>query len=77
MILSGGGDDKAFLWNANNGEIVYELSGHTDSVSDVGFSFDGKYVATASYDSTVKVFETSTGKFLKTLDGPGDSIDVS
>lgn len=57
--------------------LAVPCTGHKDTVSDIDFNCDGKLVATASYDATVKIWESQTGKLLQTLEGPGDSIDVS
>lgn len=52
------------------------ITGHTDSITCAGFNFDGKMIATGSYDSKVNVWETWTGKLVKTLEGPNDGIEV-
>src|SRR5262245_13509908 len=55
LVVTGGGDDRAFLWDLETGEQKAELKGHSDSIVQAGFSFDGKLVATAGLDSVVKV----------------------
>ncbi|CAM9701218.1 unnamed protein product, partial [Chrysoparadoxa australica] len=75
QILSGGGDDKAFLWSLrSNGDIgnVHELVGHSDSVSSVGFSADGTLCATGGYDGKVLLWGTADGLLKHTLEGPED-----
>ncbi|MHC5771055.1 MAG: AAA-like domain-containing protein [Nostoc sp.] len=55
-------------------QILYEvqernrLEGHTGDVLNVSFSHDGKKIATASRDRTVKLW-TTDGQLLKTLEG--------
>lgn len=51
-------------------EIVATLKGHTEAVYSVSFSQDGKYLATGSFDNTIKLWETATGKEVKTFGGP-------
>jgi WD40 repeat protein len=50
-------------------KIVATLKGHAEPVYAVDFSPDGKYLVTASFDNTLKLWETATGKELKTLGG--------
>jgi len=40
---------------------------HKDYVASVTFSPDGKYIATASYDNTVKVWELTSSKLIATM----------
>lgn len=50
------------------------LTGHEDGVSAVAFSFDGKMLASGSYDKTIKLWDTQTGTLRKTLDRIGWEI---
>ena len=50
--------------------------GHTDTVVSVGFSFDGKYVATGSMDSTVMIWNAANGEHVLKLEGPAEGIEV-
>ena len=49
---------------------VTTLKGHTEAVYAVAFSPDGGYVATGSFDKTLKLWDAATGKEVKTLGGP-------
>jgi WD40 repeat protein len=51
------------------------LTGHTDSVIDGGFSSDGKYVATASMDATVRVYNVADGALKHSLEGPAKELE--
>ena len=44
-------------------------TGHSSSVFSVAFSPDGKTLASGSLDFTVKLWDVSTGKELRTLEG--------
>ncbi len=47
--------------SASTGEEVFTLYGHTAQVYWVSFPPDGKRLATASRDGTVKVWDTTKG----------------
>ena len=47
---------------------------HKDVILDMAFSPDGKTLATASYDTTIKLWDTANGKELRTLKEHSDSV---
>eukprot|EP00128_Syssomonas_multiformis_P018394 Colp12_sorted_trinity150504_noHs@2560 len=69
---TGGGDDKGYIFKTSDGSPLFELKGHTDSVSAISFNHDGKYLATGGMDGTVLVWEVATGKKVCTLEGPDE-----
>jgi len=81
IILTGGQDDTAIIWGVEETsagvKIVerYRLTGHTDSVSHVAFSHDGKFAATASYDGTVRIWTPENGTLLHALEGPSKEVE--
>ncbi|MDW7973025.1 MAG: caspase family protein [Thermodesulfovibrio sp.] len=54
-------------------EIFLQL-GHSKDVTSVFFSPDGKYIASGSRDKTVKLWEVSSGKNIRTFIGHSDYI---
>ena len=50
------------------------LKGHSDSVMSVAFSPDGRRIASASRDQTVKVWDAGSGQETLTLKGHSDSV---
>src|SRR5262245_35145971 len=55
------------------GRLLRTFQGHSEGVHQVAFSPDGKRLASASDDATVRVWELNTGKQLHTLGGHGKS----
>jgi WD40 repeat protein len=43
------------LWDLT-GKLIQEFKGHQNSVSSVRFNPDGKYIATASWDKTARLW---------------------
>ncbi|KOS44725.1 hypothetical protein ACN38_g4304 [Penicillium nordicum] len=62
------GDDA---WDAH----VQTLEGHSRRVVSVTFSPDGRLLASASWDGTIKLWETATGALQQTLEGHSGSIE--
>jgi WD40 repeat protein/serine/threonine protein kinase len=72
QLVSGhsGGDKIVRVWDvAGANEPHMLLRGHSGSVNSVAFSTDGKRIASASADWTVKVWDAATGQVLRTLAG--------
>jgi len=47
---------------------LHTLSGHNRPVSTVAFSPDGKHLASSSDEGTVKIWESATGRLVRTLE---------
>ncbi|KAG5716196.1 hypothetical protein E4T56_gene10766 [Termitomyces sp. T112] len=62
-------DDKVFC-----GAQLQEINGHTNQVTSVAFSPDGKSIVSGSFDQSVRVWEASSGAQLKKLNGHTDQV---
>ena len=58
---------------SQNPELVLPI-GHTGKINSAFYSPDGKYIATASEDKTVKIWEIKSGKLLYDLTGHTDNV---
>jgi WD40 repeat protein/serine/threonine protein kinase len=56
-------------WNRLAGSDLLTLLGHSDGVTSVSFSPDGKRIVSGSADATVKIWDAETGQHVLTLSG--------
>ncbi|KAJ3006951.1 hypothetical protein HKX48_009380 [Thoreauomyces humboldtii] len=70
LVLTGGGDDRGYLWRTDTGEVVHQLSRHEDSIVAVAFNVDGSLAATGGMDGKVHVSSSVTGESVVVLEGP-------
>jgi angio-associated migratory cell protein len=81
-VLSGGGDDKAFLHSVGsaNQEVKSVALSHpySDTVSSVALNLafvddkTPKYAATGCFDGSIVIYNAESGQLLQTLEGPSD-----
>ncbi|KAJ2991042.1 hypothetical protein NUW58_g2668 [Xylaria curta] len=69
-LVSASDDCTVFLWDpeSQGSKPVTRLMGHTKQINFVAFSPDGRLIATASFDNSIKIFDRE-GKFLASLRG--------
>jgi eukaryotic-like serine/threonine-protein kinase len=83
LVATPAGDSTqptVYIWEVDLDTNTYKkpplhiLKGHAHYVWNVTFSPDGKYLASGSWDSTVKIWDVNTGKELATLRGHAGTI---
>ena len=67
LIASAGDDHTIRLWDAETGQCLSALSGHTSWVRAIAFSRSGRLLASCSDDCTIKIWNAASGFCLTTL----------
>jgi ribosome assembly protein 4 len=63
MLVSGSDDFTMFLWNPGESKKpVARMTGHQQLINEVLFSPDGRIIASASFDKSIKLWHGKTGQ---------------
>ena len=49
-------DKVVKIWDVDHGELIRTLEGHSEGISDVAWSHDGEFLASASDDKTIYIW---------------------
>ncbi len=66
-IAAGGQGRSVRVWNATNGDLVWQAEGHTDRINSLAFDPRGRWLVSASDDHAVRVWDVADGKAIATL----------
>jgi WD40 repeat protein len=75
-LVTASSNHDAVVWRVRDGYPLETLSGHLAVVSDVAFSFDGRWIVTAG-PTTAGLWKASDGKLLLFLHGSGAQLRAS
>lgn len=70
LLVSGSDDFTLMLWDPSSGKKpITRMTGHQQPINYVIFSPDGRFIASASFDKSVKLWNGLTGKFITSFRG--------
>lgn len=69
LAACGGQDDMAYIWDIASGDLVLECTGHKDSVTQVKFSHDDKYLVTGDMSGILQVWDVIEKKLIWCYEG--------
>ncbi|KTW27836.1 uncharacterized protein T551_02803 [Pneumocystis jirovecii RU7] len=74
-LITGSDDFTMYYWNPEEStKPVKRLTGHQNLVNHVSFSPDGQWIASASFDNSVKIWNGLTGEFITSFRGHVASV---
>ena len=59
-VLYSGNDKVVKIWSPYTGELIRNLNGHTKGLSDIAWSSDSVYLASASDDQTIRIWDVDS-----------------
>lgn len=74
FFLSASWDKTIKILDANNGDEIKTLSGHTFWINMISISSDGNYLASSSMDKTIKIWNLDKGNEIQNISCPSFCI---
>jgi WD40 repeat protein len=71
LIVSASGDSTLRVWDAQSGETLRTLEGHSNWVNGCAFSPDGRLIVSASSNGTLRVWDAQSGECKATFYADG------
>ena len=74
LLGTAGGDPsrsgELMIWDVAKQTLIRNIKdAHSDTILGLDFSRDGRFIASAASDKFVKIFEVSTGRFVRSFEG--------
>ena len=73
--MSASWDKTLKVWDLETGRVLRTLKGHSNTVSCMAVTANGKGLVSGSWDKTLKVWDLETGSPLRTLEGHSASVN--
>lgn len=67
-------DNAIYIWNLTKNSYQCVLKGHRHMVRSISYSFDGKYLASASHDGNIRIWDVESEQCTQVLTGDGTSM---
>ncbi|MEQ8221329.1 MAG: HEAT repeat domain-containing protein, partial [Candidatus Eremiobacterota bacterium] len=74
---TGSKDNTIRLWDLHNGQCINIFRGHTNFISSVSMSCDGRLIVSGSEDRTIRFWDRETGQCIRTIDSSTGISSVS
>nr|AEE63537.1 unknown [Dendroctonus ponderosae] len=83
-VFSSSRDKKVMIWRLNPteqdnegiaGYALRSLSGHSQAIQDLALSSNSKYVISASWDSTIRLWDVEKGNTIRTFKGHTSDVN--
>ena len=72
VLATGGSDGRVITFSLETYSILQRVAAHDSSVTTL--QFDENFLVTGGNDGRVRLFETKTGKYVRDLTEPAESI---
>jgi len=72
--FSGGLENDIHIWDLQEAGMIQKLQGHTGQINSLDLRFDEAFLLSASADSSLRYWDTSTGVCLKILEGHSQEV---
>ncbi|VTS05457.1 WD40 repeat domain-containing serine/threonine protein kinase [Tuwongella immobilis] len=68
------GSTAIWLWNTADGQRLRTLTGHVGPIVSMSFSGSGKWLASGSFDRTLRIWEVDSGRERSMIRGHGERL---